>query len=481
MTNDAPMLDRRTLIAGGGALAVGAAVAGNAAKPTAADPWAMATAIRARIRPPVFPAGNRFTPQQFGGRPDGRTLATEAIARAIRAASQARGGGTVVLDGGVWLTGPIHLRSNVELHVAGDTVVRFSTDPALYFPPVLTRMEGNELMGISPLIYAFEAENIAITGTGVLDGQADEDHWWKWAYRKPGAESSGMKLRRLAEEGVPVSRRVFGPDTTIRPQFIQPYRCRNVLVEGVTIRRSPMWEVHPVECVNVTVRRLKISSHGPNNDGCDPESCRDVLIEDCVFDTGDDCIAIKSGRNADGRRLAVPAENIVIAGCTMADGHGGVTLGSEISGGVRNVFVERCKMDSPNLNTAIRFKNNAARGGRLENIHVRDVTVGQVGHAAITIDYNYEEGARGAFLPVFDTLRVERLMVGRCERVLDLQGFANAPIRNITLRDVAVTHAAKADIVSNVEGLRYDNVRRNGVAVTGPTPGAPVVPAKGSG
>ncbi len=464
-------LTRRALIGSAGAATASIACAATMPR-NGDDPWALAARIRSRIRPPSFPPGNRFTPRQFGGVADGRTLATVPIARAIRAASRAPGGGTVVLNDGVWLTGPIHLQSNVELHVADDTIVRFAHDPALYFPPVLTRMEGNELMGISPFIYAYGAENIAITGSGVLDGQAGPDHWWHWARRQSGArKSSGARLRRLAEENVPVARRIFGPDATIRPQFIQPYRCHNVLIEGVTILRSPMWEIHPVECSNVTVRRVTISSHGPNNDGCDPESCRDVLIEDCLFDTGDDCIAIKSGRNADGRRLGVPSENIIVAGCTMADGHGGVTLGSEITGGVRNVFVERCRMDSPNLNTALRFKNNAARGGRLENIHVRDVTVGQVARAAITIDYNYGEGAKGDFTPVFDTLSIERLLVGRCQRMLDLQGFVGAPIRNILLRDTAVIRAAEPDIVSRVEGLRYDNVRRNGVAVTGPTPG----------
>jgi polygalacturonase len=464
---------RRALITAAGAATASVAVAGaQVPRRDGDDPWAMAATIRSRIRPPSFPPSNRFTPRQFGGVADGQTLATVPIARAVRAASRAPGGGTVVLDGGVWLTGPIHLHSNVELHVAGDTIVRFATDPAMYFPPVLTRMEGNEVMGISPFIYAYGAENIAITGSGVLDGQAGPDHWWPWARRRPGdGESSGARLRRLAEEGVPLAQRVFGPDATIRPQFIQPYRCRNVLIEGITILRSPMWEIHPVECSNVTIRRVTISSHGPNNDGCDPESCRDVLIENCLFDTGDDCIAIKSGRNADGRRLQVPSENIIVADCTMADGHGGVTLGSEITGGVRNVFVERCRMDSPHLNTALRFKNNAARGGRLENIHVRDVTVGQVARAAITIDYNYGEGMRGDFVPVFDTLTVERLLVGRCQRVLDLQGFATAPIRNIVLRDSAVIRAAEPDIVAQVEGLRYDNVRRNGDAVTGPTQG----------
>ncbi|MCW0199718.1 glycoside hydrolase family 28 protein [Sphingopyxis sp.] len=446
------------------------------------DSWAAAAAIRRRIAPPRFPRANRFTPQQFGGLPDGRTLATEAFAKAIEAASKAPGGGRVVVEGGTWLTGPIHLRSNVELHIDRESIVRFSTDPAHYFPPVLTRFEGNELMGISPFIYAVDCENIAITGHGILDGQADAAHWWPWK-RSPadGPESDDARLKRVAEEGVPVAERVFGPDSTIRPQFIQPYRCRNVLIEGLTIIRSPMWEIHPVECENVTVRGLTISSHGPNNDGCDPESCRDVLIENCLFDTGDDCIAIKSGRNADGRRLNQPTENVIISGCTMADGHGGVTLGSEISGGVRNIFVENCRMDSPRLNTAIRFKNNAARGGTLENIHIRNVTVGQVGRAAITIDYNYGEGARGSFTPVFRGLTIERLLVGRCQRVLDLQGFANAPIRDIRLVDCAVVRAAEPDIVAHVEGLRYENVRRNGQPVSGPTPGGVVAPADRDG
>ena len=161
----------------------------------------------------------------------------------------------------------------------------------------------------------------------------------------------------------------------------------------------------------------------------------------------------------------------------MTDGHGGVTLGSEITGGVRNVFVEKCRMDSPRLNTAIRFKNNAARGGTLENIHFRDITVGQVAHAAITIDYNYNEGAKGGFVPVFRGMVVERLKVAKCERVLDLQGFANAPIRDILLRDCVIAHAAEPDIVEHVRGLRYQRVRRNGVAVTGPTPGGVSRPA----
>src|SRR5213594_542198 len=157
------------------------------------------------------------------------------------------------------------------------------------------------------------------------------------------------RLFDMGEKGVPVEQRVMGEGSFLRPNFIQPYRCRNVLIEGVTIQNSPMWEIHPVLCSNIIVRGVKISSHGSNNDGCDPESCQDVLIEDCVFDTGDDCIAIKSGRNNDGRRVNVPSENIIIRNSTMKDGHGGVVMGSECSGGIRNVFIENCHMDSPNL------------------------------------------------------------------------------------------------------------------------------------
>src|SRR5205085_3273649 len=208
------------------------------------------------------------------------------------------------------------------------------------------------------------------------------------------------RLFRMAEDGVAVSARRFGVESYLRPAFIQPYACRNVLIEGVTIRNSPMWEINPVLCTNVTVRHVTIDSHGPNNDGCDPESCRDVLIEHCTFNTGDDCIAIKSGRNADGRRINVPSENIIVRNCEMRDGHGGVTVGSEISGGCWNVFAHDCRMDSPRLDRALRLKNNAMRGGLLRDIYMRDVTVGEVADSVLSIDFTYEEGAKGPFTPV---------------------------------------------------------------------------------
>jgi polygalacturonase len=289
------------------------------------------------------------------------------------------------------------LKSRVNLHLSDGAVIKFSPDPKAYLPAVFTRFEGTELMNYSPFIYAFEEQDIAITGTGVLDGQADATHWWDWT------RSQAASRRRLIEfgaAGTPVAERVFGEGSFMRPNFIQPYRCRNVFIEGVTIRNSPMWEVHPVLCSNVIVRGVTINSHGPNNDGCNPESCRDVLIERCSFDTGDDCIALKSGRNNDGRRVGIPVENVIVRDCTMKDGHGGVTIGSEISGGARNIFAERCRMDSPQLDRALRMKTNSVRGGVIERVYMRDVTIGQVREAVVAIDFNYEEGDAGQFTPV---------------------------------------------------------------------------------
>jgi polygalacturonase len=270
----------------------------------------------------------------------------------------------------------------------------------------------------------------------------------------------------VAERGVPVAQRVFAEGSYLRPQFIQPYRCRNVLVEGVTIRSSPMWEIHPVLCTNVTVRRVHIASTGPNNDGCDPESCRDVLIEDCHFDTGDDCIAIKSGRNADGRRIAVPTENVIIRGCHMKDGHGGVTIGSEISGGVRNVFVERCEMDSPDLERALRFKDNAMRGGLIEHVYVRDVTVGQVADAVLSMDLYYEEGEKGPYKPVIRDVELRNVTSRKSRYALYMRAYANSEISDVRIVGCSFDNVARGNVTEGVQRLAMEDVRINGQHAT---------------
>ena len=433
--------------------------------------WDAVPGILQRIRPPVFPARD-FPITQFGAVADGAADCSQAFAQAIAACAQA-GGGRVVVPEGRFLTGPIHLRSNVNLHVTKGATVLFSTDPQKYTPLVFTRWEGVELMGLSPLIYAFEQENVAVTGEGVLDGQADETNWWPMKGTPASGARQGQrtqvsartKLMQLAEQGVPVSKRIFGPEALLRPQFVQPYRCRNVLIEGVTIHRSPMWELHPVLCRNVTVRNVSIATHGPNNDGCDPESCRDVLIEGCSFDTGDDCIAIKSGRNADGRRLHTPAENHIIRDCRMKDGHGGVSIGSEISGGARNIFIEKCQMDSPNLERALRLKTNAMRGGFYDGIYMRDVTIGQVRIAVLDIDFNYEEGPNGPFKPEVRDVELRRVSSSKSQYAFYLRGFPTAPISNVRVIGCTFDSVAKPNVMENVKGLVVEDTKLNGQAL----------------
>jgi polygalacturonase len=324
-------------------------------------------------------------------------------------------------------------------------------------------------MNYSPFIYAFEQTNIAITGPGTLDGGADAEHWWSWkknAVRGPQPVSSDNRaLLEQGEKDVPVNERVYGEGHTLRPNFVQPYRSTNVLIEDVTIHSSPMWELNPVLCRNVTVRNVKISSHGPNNDGCDPECSTDVLIDGCEFDTGDDCIAIKSGRNRDGRRVNVPCENIVVRNCRMKDGHGGVSIGSEVSGGIRNVFMENNRMDSPHLDRALRIKTNSYRGGDLENFYFRNNTVGEVARAVIDIDFYYEEGPGGPFTPSVRRVVVENITSQRSRHALYLRGYEDAKISGVRVAHCVFNNVSEPDVIENVAGLELVDDLRNGKAM----------------
>jgi polygalacturonase len=426
----------------------------------ASDPWSEVSTILGRIKPPTFPARD-FNIVQFGATPGSSTDSSDAISKAIAACSSA-GGGRVVVPAGQFLTGPIRLKSRVNLYLSEGAVLKFVTDPRRYLPVVFTRWEGTELMNYSPFIYAFEEQNLAITGTGTLDGQSDDAHWWNWRTSQAAAR---QRLVDFGAKGVPVSDRVFGEGSNLRPNFIQPYRCQNILIEGITIRNSPMWEIHPVLSSNITIRDVTIVSHGPNNDGCDPESCRDVLIERCTFDTGDDCIALKSGRNDDGRRVGVPIENVIVRNCTMKDGHGGVTIGSEISGGARNIFAERCSMDSPRLDRALRIKTNSVRGGVVERVFMRDVTVGQVADAVVTIDFTYEEGDKGTHPPVVRNVQVRNVTSRKSNYSLLLRGYPHAPISDVRLTNCTFDNVAKADVLENVKGVVLNNVKVNGKTI----------------
>ena len=472
---------RRAAVGAGGIVVLPGLMTGcaSSAPPAAgggdAEAWNRVPDILARIRAPRFPDRD-FVVTDYGAVEGGEVAATEAFRRAVAACHEA-GGGRVVVPAGVFLTGPVHLRSNVNLHVADGATLRFTTAPADYLPAVFTRWEGVELMNYSPLVYAFEQENVAVTGGGTLDGQAGGTDWWTWkgpwkdnrhgwTEGMPQQKPARDRLFQQAESGVPVEERVYGEGDYLRPSFVEFYRCRNVLVEGVTVVRSPMWLLHPTLCTNVTVRDVTANSHGPNNDGCNPESCTDVLIEGCLFDTGDDCIALKSGRNADGRRLAAPIQNVVVRDCTMRDGHGGVVIGSEISGGARDVFAERCRMDSPNLERVLRIKTNSVRGGVVEGVYMRDVVAGQVADAVVRINYLYEEGDAGPFDPIVRDVDVRRVTSEQSEYALYLIGYPDDPIRDVRLADCRFDGVAEGSVIEHVEDLVFDDVLINGRPVS---------------
>jgi len=452
-------LSPRLFLSAGVALLAG--LAGCATAPsaaTAATGWDRVPEILSHIHAPQFP-DRAFSITDYGAAPG--TDATAAIARAI-AACHAAGGGRVVVPPGVFLTGAIKLLSNVDLDLAAGSTLQFSTDPAAYLPAVFTRWEGIECMNYAPFISAFDQENVAITGSGTLDGSASDENWWGWTHAtgngpRPFA-ADAKALNVMADQGVPPEKRIFGAGHHLRPNFFQPYRCRNVLIEGVTIVRSPMWELHPVLCTNFIARNVTISSLGPNNDGCDPESCRYVLMDHCSFTTGDDCIAIKSGRNTDGRRINVASEDFVIRNCAMKDGHAGVAIGSEISGNCRNVFVEDCTMDSPHLDRALRLKSNAQRGGVIEDIYLRRIDVGHVSEALLTVDFLYEEGSHGAFPPVVRNIFFDQMTVHASPRVFFITGFAGATIDGIHVAHSTLSGLSAPEVVEHAGRIELDGV-----------------------
>lgn len=422
--------------------------------------WEQVPEILSRIRAPKFP--NRdFTITDYGAVADNERDCTDAFKRAVSAAHKA-GGGRVIVPPGSFLTGPIHLESNVNLYVSDGAIINFFVDPNKYLPAVYSRFEGIECINYSPLVYAYEQQNIALTGKGILNGQASNDNWWRW---KRTQRDDVKRLGDMGNQSIPVSQRVFGAGKQLRPNMIQPYKCKNVLIEGVTIKNSPMWHIHPVPSTNILVRNIRVIGHGPNNDGCNPESSKDVLIEGCFFDTGDDCIAIKAGRNNDGRRVNVPSENIVIRNCQMRDGHGGVVIGSETAGGTRNVFAENCTMDSPNLDRALRIKTNSVRGGTIENIYLRNVTIGQVAEAVLKVNFFYGEGDVGDFTPTIRNIHLENITSGKSRYALSIRGYDRSPITDIHLTNCTFDNVKEPNILVGVEKPTLKNVKINGEVV----------------
>ncbi|WP_242082397.1 glycoside hydrolase family 28 protein [Aestuariivivens sediminis] len=447
----------------------------NEKKVTEPRPFDQADAIIKSIEILDFP-NETLNILDFGAVPDGTTLNTTAIARAIDSCNHS-GGGKVVIPAGDFLTGPIILKSNVNLHLEAGANVLFSTNHNDFLPVVHTSYEGVELMNYSPLIRAYKQKNIAVTGKGTFNGQASNTNWWPWCGKDSYGWEEGApkqhdsinlpRLRKMNEVQTPISERVFGEGHHIRPTFFEPFECENVLLQGVTFTNAPFWVIHPLKCNDVRIDGVTVSSHGPNNDGCDPEYSKNVHITNCTFDTGDDCIAIKAGRNEDGRRVNMTSENIVIENCDMKDGHGGVVLGSEISAGVRNVFVRNCKMDSPNLDRAIRIKTNTLRGGFVENLHVKNIQVGQVKEAALKINLHYGIYANqeGGFIPKIDHVHLQDMTVENSGKYgILIKGREEAIIKNVTLTNVHIKHAETPLSVEHSEPIVFKNTTINGKA-----------------
>ncbi len=436
--------------------------------------WDKLPAIVEQINPPTFPDKD-FSIMDYGAEEDSTKDCLPAIKKAIAACNKAGGGRVIIPTGTHYVKGPIHLESNVNLHLEEGAILKFSTNPDDYLPVVYTRFEGIELMNYSPLIYAYKKKNIAITGKGVLDGQADSENWWPWKGKKEYGWKPGMpsqldsmnrpELAKMAAQGVPVKERIFGKGHYLRPSFVEPYLCENVLIQGVTIKNSAFWLLHPTLSKNVTIDGITVNSHGPNNDGCDPESCTDVLIKNCFFNNGDDCIAIKSGRDEDGRRIDVPSKNIVIRNCTMKDGHGGVVIGSEVSGGVQHLFVENCKMNSPELDRAIRIKSNACRGGILKNLYFRNIEVGQVHEAVIKVNMHYaiydkKEGCN--YPPTLDSVFISNLTSQKSKYAIHIQGLKDKPLKNIFIDSCSFEQVEKENVMKEVENVEITNSTING-------------------
>ena len=408
--------------------------------------------ILKNIVAPVFP-DKQFNVHDLGAVNDGVTDSRNAINKAITDCSNAGGGMVLVPAGKYYVAGSVILKSNVNLHLNEDAELIFSSKPIDYTPFVLTVWEGTELFNYSPLVYAYHVSNIAITGKGTLNGNASKEFA---TWRPQGSENQNC-LRQMGIDKVPVYQRNFGLTSNLPPSMIQFYGCSNILIQDIHILDSTYWVIHPVFCTNVTVRGVTIDSYNRNNDGCDPEYTRNVLIENCTFNVGDDAIAIKAGRDQDGWRIGQPTENIVIRNCVFNSKCNGLCIGSEMAAGVRNVFMENVTVK--NCLSGIYFKSNPDRGGFIRNVWVRNITLDSVRTALVRFETNYP-GSRGGFHPtLFQNFRIENVKGDRSgDCGVYAVGLKGYPLKDIALKNVTLRQCKMPYIMQNTEHVTFKNV-----------------------
>jgi galactosylceramidase len=420
------------------------------------------------IKVPVFPKRD-FVITDYGAKPGGEADNTDAIRRAILECHD-QGGGRVIIPAGVWFTGAVHLKSNVNLLLEKNAVLSFSDNPKDYLPAVQSSWEGWECFNYSPLIYAFDCENVALSGEGRLEPKMGT--WQIWFARPPAHMEALKRLYTMGSTEVPVGQRQMAEgENNLRPHLVQFNRCRNVLIEDIKIRNSPFWTIHLMLCDSVVVRRLDIFAHGHNNDGIDPEGTRNLLVEDCRFDQGDDAIAIKSGTNQDGWRLNTPSENIVIRNCTVLNGHQLVAIGSELSGGVRNVYVHDCRFDPATTKldpfNVLYIKTNRRRGGFVENITMENIDASDakfgMGVFGIETDVLYQWRT---LVPTYEErltlirgITMRNVKVRATSTPFRILGDGDLPVKDVTLDNITIgTVRGQKDRYENALNIKTSNV-----------------------
>jgi polygalacturonase len=413
-------------------------------------------ALALPLRMVAAPAG-WLNIQQLGAKPDGQTKCTEVIKKAI-AQAEKNGGGTIYFPAGEYLTGAIILKSNITLHLDAGATLKFSDDFDDYLPFVQMRWEGTVMKSFCPLIYACEQENITITGRGKIDGNGKK--WWNEMFKHMIEIRDSGDVRELNKYQKMWVEQNQGLETSdyyhrtmklrfFRPPLFQTFACKNVRIEGVTIVNSPFWTVNPAFCDNVTITGVTINNPpSPNTDGINPSSCSNVHISDCHISVGDDCITIKSGRDADGRKWNRPCENITITNCTMLRGHGGVVIGSEMSGSVRKVTISNCVFDG--TDRGIRLKASRGRGGAVEEIRVSNIVMKNIKREAFEFnlfyDKNQPEEPVSERTPAFRNIHISNVTGSEVKQTCVLTGISEMPIENLTFNNINVEAETGFDI-----------------------------------
>jgi hypothetical protein len=446
---------RRDFLSRSLALSAMTGLSGGRILAEASTGWAQVPGILARIVPPVFPERD-FDITDFGAIAGGVENCRAAIATAIAACNKA-GGGRVVAPAGVYaVNGPIHLLSNVNLHLDAGAVITFGADAEQYLPVVEVRWQGVRCYNYSPLIYAYQQENIAISGLGFLDGQASAE-WYLWLARQ---NNDWVALQQMGASGVPVNERVFGRGHYLRPTFFEPYQCKNVLIENVTFANSPFWTIHPTFCTNVTIRSVNVLPGVTNDDGCDPDSCTDVLVEGCSFNTSDDNVSVKAGSGPDAVGLP-PCTNVVFMNCrALASADSAFTMGSSTTGNIENIFFENCLVG--NCVAAFYIKSNTDLGGSVQNVWIRSCTVIDC-HHLLLLQTDYFDVTGGPSPPLYKNINMESVSCTDAQIIAFwFQGLAALPIQGVTLTDIAIARSGTVEDITYTRDLVATNVTVSG-------------------